>query len=127
MCSICVSEVSALIYARILLILFILKLCTLIIVIFRTMSSKQEKPVPNGITYDDPQVEMDFIRHSPEKRTRFQVNRVRTESANKYENDVISKKSEESQSEDDDLLSATDRTRLSSSDYAQKSLRCLYF
>ncbi|CAG9765408.1 unnamed protein product [Ceutorhynchus assimilis] len=75
---------------------------------------------------DTLELEMDFLRPSPEKRTRFQVNRVRTESCHKYE-DLKNRNHnmEESLSEDDDVLSATDKTRLSV-EYAQnRSLRRL--
>lgn len=71
----------------------------------------------------DEKLELDFLRPSPEKRTRFQVNRVRTDSCHKYEKEA-NRNIEESHSDDDDddVLTATDRTRLSS-DYAHKSLR----
>ncbi|KAL1488426.1 hypothetical protein ABEB36_014899 [Hypothenemus hampei] len=67
-------------------------------------------------------VEMDFLRPPAEKRTRFQVNRVRTQSYNKYE--VPINNHESNQSDDEDVLKATDRTRLSS-DNPHKSLRHL--
>ncbi|XP_066244709.1 bumetanide-sensitive sodium-(potassium)-chloride cotransporter [Euwallacea similis] len=82
------------------------------------MASDLESPgIPN-----ESDVEMDFIRPSAEKKTRFQVYRVRTKSANKY--DQPSKISGDSRSEEDDVISATDKTKLNT-DYAHKSLRHL--
>ncbi|XP_066156411.1 bumetanide-sensitive sodium-(potassium)-chloride cotransporter [Euwallacea fornicatus] len=74
-----------------------------------------------GIT-NEHDVEMDFIRPFAEERTRFQVYRVRTKSVNKY--DQASKVHGDSRSEEDDVIFATDKTRLST-DYAHKSLRYL--
>ncbi|XP_048523921.1 uncharacterized protein LOC125505030 [Dendroctonus ponderosae] len=69
------------------------------------------------------QTELDFLRNPPEKRSRFQVNRVRTDSYNNYERHVPNKIIEDNSS-DDDVFSTTDRTRLSLS-YTQKHSRPL--
>lgn len=79
--------------------------------------SKDSKSVDEE--YD--QTELEFLRNPPQKRNRFQVNRVRTDSYNNYERHVPNKIIEDSSS-DEDVLSTTDRTRLSVN-YSQKHSR----
>ncbi|XP_030752173.1 bumetanide-sensitive sodium-(potassium)-chloride cotransporter [Sitophilus oryzae] len=70
-------------------------------------------------------MELDPLTRTNEKRTRFQVNRVRNESYNKEKNGGIgSEHGQDDQNEEEDLLTSTDRTRLSS-EIANKSLRHL--
>lgn len=71
-------------------------------------------------TTSDEVLELDPLEPAVEKRTRFQVNRVRNES---YTGSHTAN-SEDNHSEDDDLLAVTDRTRLSS-ECVSKSLRHL--
>lgn len=73
---------------------------------------------------DDESLELDALHPNSDKRTRFQVNRVRTESHNPDQNGAIVvnlSTAEDDHTDDDDLHSVTDRTRLNS-EYA-KSFR----
>lgn len=72
---------------------------------------------------DDDVVELRNLSSDNEKRTRFQVNRVRSESQNadKDGKESIGVLTDEDNTDDDDLHSVTDRTRLNS-EYA-KSFR----
>lgn len=78
---------------------------------------------------DDEGLEMDPLQPNTDKRTRFQVNRVRNESHNAErdgKNPVVDVSTDEEQSDDDDYVhSITDRTRLNSESDAKyaKSFR----
>ncbi|XP_050296584.1 bumetanide-sensitive sodium-(potassium)-chloride cotransporter [Anthonomus grandis grandis] len=105
-------------------------LLTAIIFILKNMDQptpdKEKKPESIDVENDET-LEMDFLRPSSEKRTRFQVNRVRTESYNKYEQLLTNGNTPDIEfhsDNEDDPLNATDKTRLSTEN-AHKSLRHL--